>query len=44
MVGGRWEWDPTWRRGFFVWEESLLAELREVLERVPVATGDDLWI
>jgi hypothetical protein len=36
-------WNLNWRRGLFVWEDSLVTRLRALLSQVILSTGTDLW-
>jgi hypothetical protein len=37
---GIWIWGLLWRRNFFVWEENLLLQLRQVLAQVTLSEAD----
>jgi hypothetical protein len=37
---GVWSWGLLWRRNFFVWEENLLLQLRQVLAQVTLSEAD----
>jgi hypothetical protein len=36
-------WNLNWRRGLFVWEDSLVTRLRALLSQVKLSTGTDVW-
>lgn len=41
---GRWVWNLTWRRTFFVWEEDLLSELMSISEVLDIKEHfEDAW-
>jgi hypothetical protein len=41
---GVWNWRLLWRRNFFVWEETLLLHLRQVLAQVTLLEAEDRWM
>jgi hypothetical protein len=43
-VDGVWYWELAWRRNFFVWEETILRELEEVVGSMVVTEVRDKWV
>jgi hypothetical protein len=43
-VDGVWRWDLKWRRDFFVWEETLVRELEDMIGRITITESLDSWI
>jgi hypothetical protein len=44
VVGGdSLEWNFSWRRNLFQWEEVLVVELKELLEEVELSSEEDCW-
>ncbi|MCH87455.1 ribonuclease H, partial [Trifolium medium] len=43
-VNGEWRWGLLWRRNFFVWEETLVQELLNLILNVEITDADDGWI
>jgi hypothetical protein len=37
------EWNLSWRRGLFAWEEILVHDLRALLSHVNLSVGTDFW-
>ncbi|MCH84701.1 putative ribonuclease H protein [Trifolium medium] len=41
---GVWRWELLWRRNFFVWEESMVLEIEEVINNVVITEVEDRWV
>ncbi|MCH80955.1 putative ribonuclease H protein [Trifolium medium] len=43
-VNGEWRWGLSWRKNFFVWEQTLVQELLDLISNVAITDADDGWI
>lgn len=42
---GKWEWNLSWRRAIFGWEEELLTEFRLVIDQIELRVDrEDIWL